>query len=104
MASSGRLHPERKSDVNSPVDNEKKGRHDAGEPGPSTIKDVAGLAGVSTATVSRVMNDAGYVSCSTRSKVLNAISRLKYCPNVYAAELRRNPRKHETEVSALTVI
>jgi Bacterial regulatory proteins, lacI family len=68
---------------------------------PSTIRDVAGLAGVSTATVSRVVNDAGYVSCTTRSKVLTAISRLQYCPNTYAAELGRTPRKHGLDVSAL---
>ncbi|WP_317891673.1 LacI family DNA-binding transcriptional regulator [Acidicapsa acidisoli] len=68
---------------------------------PSTIRDVAGLAGVSTATVSRVVNDAGYVSCTTRSKVLTAISRLQYCPNTYAAELGRTPRKHGMNASSV---
>jgi regulatory LacI family protein len=68
---------------------------------PSTIRDVAGLAGVSTATVSRVVNQAGYVSRKTRSKVLAAISRLHYCPNAYAAELGRIPRKHGLDVSGL---
>jgi hypothetical protein len=43
-----------------------------------TLRDVAQLSGVSTATVSRVINRAGNVSSKTRSKVLSAISRLKY--------------------------
>ena len=54
-----------------------------------TLRDVAQLAGVSTATVSRVMNGAENVSCSTRSKVLSAVSKLKYSPDIHAVELRR---------------
>ena len=54
-----------------------------------TIKDVAKLAGVSTATVSRVLTDAGNVSGETRTKVLTAIARLQYCRNAHAAELGR---------------
>jgi transcriptional regulator with XRE-family HTH domain len=54
-----------------------------------TLRDVAQLAGVSTATVSRVMNGAETVSSHTRSKVLSAISRLKYSPDVHAVELGR---------------
>src|SRR5580698_4122256 len=46
-----------------------------------TVKDIANLAGVSIATVSRVTNEAGNVSHETRSKVLWAISTLQYCPN-----------------------
>jgi len=56
---------------------------------PSTVKDVARLAGVSTASVSRVVNGAANVSCITKAKVFAAISRLKYSPNAYAAELGR---------------
>jgi hypothetical protein len=59
----------------------------------ATIKDVAGLAGVSTTTVSRVMNGAGNVSGETKTKVLTAISSLQYCPNGNAAELRRANRR-----------
>jgi transcriptional regulator with XRE-family HTH domain len=55
----------------------------------SRAKDVAKMAGVSTTTVSRVANGDANVSRRTRSKVLSAISKLKYQPNEYAAELRR---------------
>jgi hypothetical protein len=54
-----------------------------------TLIDVARTAGVSTATVPRVINWAANVSDNTRSKVLSAISRLKYSPDVHAVELRR---------------
>jgi len=53
------------------------------------LTDLAELAGVSTATVSRVMNGCGKVSIDTRTKVLSAISKLKYSPNAHAAELGR---------------
>ena len=55
----------------------------------TTIKDVAELAAVSTATVSRVMNGTGNVSGETRTRVLTAISSLQYYPNAHAAELGR---------------
>ena len=62
-----------------------------------TLKDVAQTAGVSTATVSRVINGADSVSDKTKSKVLSAISALKYSPDIHAVELRRGkgraPRK-----------
>lgn len=53
-----------------------------------TIRDVAKLAGVGTTTVSRVANGASNVSDETRTKVLTAISRLQYCPNSHAINLR----------------
>jgi DNA-binding LacI/PurR family transcriptional regulator len=52
-----------------------------------TVKDVARFAGVSTATVSRVLNDAGRVSSTARAKVMRAISSLRYRPNAHASEL-----------------
>ena len=36
-----------------------------------TIKDIAEMAGVSKATVSRVMNNSGYVAAETRAKIEN---------------------------------
>lgn len=55
----------------------------------STMKDVARVAGVSTATVSRVISGGESVSGKTRTEVLKAVSSLRYCPNAHAAELGR---------------
>jgi DNA-binding LacI/PurR family transcriptional regulator len=57
-----------------------------------TVIDIARLAGVSTATVSRVVNGSGTVSREAKKKVLNAVSGSKYCPNNHAAELGRGNR------------
>ena len=54
----------------------------------STIVDVAAQAGVSTATVSRVVNGAGAVAAATRDKVLAAVTRLQYRPDATARALR----------------
>jgi DNA-binding LacI/PurR family transcriptional regulator len=51
------------------------------------IKDVAQLAGVSTATVSHVINNTRFVGEETRQKVLVAIARTNYQPNIYARNL-----------------
>jgi LacI family transcriptional regulator len=48
---------------------------------------VAELAGVSTATASRVINDTGYVSEANRRRVLRAVQKLNYYPNAYARTL-----------------
>ncbi len=63
----------------------------------TTIKDVAELAAVSTATVSRVVNGTGNVSGETRTRVLTAISSLQYYPNAHAAELGRTRGRGLTE-------
>ena len=47
----------------------------------ATIYEVSKLAGVSLATVSRVMNDSGRVSDKTRDKELEAMCKLDYRPN-----------------------
>lgn len=57
---------------------------------PFTVKDVARLAGLSIATVSRVVNGSQNVSYEARAKVLSAISRLEYCPNPHAAMMGRS--------------
>jgi len=54
----------------------------------STIKDVARQAGVSTMTVSRVINNTGYIRTETRARVELAISELGYLPNALARSLR----------------
>lgn len=54
----------------------------------ATIADVAKLAGVSTGTVSRVMNGAENVHPETRAKVQHAIEQLEYEPNFQARSLR----------------
>ena len=53
----------------------------------ATIYEVSELAGVSLATVSRVMNNNGKVSDKTRKKVLNAMEQLGYRPNSVAQSL-----------------
>ncbi|MGN0623230.1 MAG: LacI family DNA-binding transcriptional regulator [Oscillospiraceae bacterium] len=59
-----------------------------------TIKDVAREAGVSVATVSRVLNGSTNVSESSSKLVRDTIERLNYSPNF----LGRNLRKCETNV------
>ncbi|MDI3531363.1 MAG: LacI family transcriptional regulator, purine nucleotide synthesis repressor [Candidatus Atribacteria bacterium] len=54
-----------------------------------SIKDVAKLAGVSIATVSRVINNSGKVSPERRSRVIEAIEKLNYQPNLLARGLRQ---------------
>jgi len=54
----------------------------------TTISDVAKRAGVSAVTVSRVINNSGYVSPTTRAKVMRAIEELGYVPSSVAQSLR----------------
>ncbi len=51
------------------------------------IKDVAKLAGVSTATVSHVINKTRFVSDETKRRVLGAIENAGYTPNIHARNL-----------------
>lgn len=53
-----------------------------------TIHDVAKKAGVAPITVSRVINNSGYVSDHVRAKVNLAIKELGYVPNVIARSLK----------------
>lgn len=54
-----------------------------------TIKDVARAAGVSTATVSHVVNGTKFVSQSARQRVQDAVDALGYRPSGVASSLRR---------------
>jgi DNA-binding LacI/PurR family transcriptional regulator len=55
--------------------------------GPARIADVAALAGVGVATVSRVMNGSAHVRPATRDRVLQAIRALNYRPSSVARNL-----------------
>lgn len=52
-----------------------------------SLKDVAKKAGVSPTTVSRVLNNRGYISEKTRKKVYEAMEELNYQPNEIARAL-----------------
>lgn len=56
----------------------------------ATINDVCKLAGVSKATVSRVLNETGQVKAQTREAVLAAMQQLGYQPNSLAQALATN--------------
>lgn len=52
-----------------------------------SLEEVAKRAGVSTATVSRVLNNAHLVKHSTRTRVMSVIEELNYHPNLHARTL-----------------
>ncbi len=56
----------------------------------ATIKKVAIEAGVLTATVSRALNESGYVSVEIRERVLGAASKLNYQPSAIARSLKQD--------------
>jgi LacI family transcriptional regulator len=53
-----------------------------------TVHDVAKRAGVSPITVSRVINNSGYISAETKTRVETAIKEIGYVPNTLARGLR----------------
>ncbi len=59
----------------------------------ATIKDVARLAGVSVATVSRVINDSPKASEASRLAVTSAMESLSYHPNAKRARWHSRQRK-----------
>ena len=65
----------------------------------TTVLDVAKRAGVAPITVSRVINNSGYISQATRERVEAAVKELGYVPNTLARGLRS---KH-TRMLALVV-
>jgi LacI family transcriptional regulator len=53
----------------------------------ATIRDVAKIAGFSVATVSRVINQSGYVNKDTENKIKESMLQLQYTPNSFARGL-----------------
>jgi len=56
----------------------------------ATMKDVAKLAGVSTSTVSHVINQTHFVSPAMKNRVQRAIDKLNYRPSALARSLKIN--------------
>ncbi len=54
-----------------------------------TINDIAKRAKVSSATVSRVLNNSGYVKEETRQRILVAIKEMNYTPSAIARSLSK---------------
>src|SRR5271169_132845 len=52
-----------------------------------TMRDVANKAGVSPATVSRVLNKTQYIAPETEQRVLEVVRQLNYYKNVHARRL-----------------
>lgn len=59
----------------------------------ATIRDVAKLAGLSVATVSRAINGSGYVSEESRQKIEHAVAELDFRPNEVARSLFQKKSK-----------
>lgn len=59
----------------------------------TTIRDIAKLANVSVATVSRIINNSGKVSASTKEKVNKIINETNYHPNQVARTLYQKRSK-----------
>ncbi|ELJ8442399.1 substrate-binding domain-containing protein [Vibrio cholerae] len=59
----------------------------------ATMKDIARLAGVSTSTVSHVINKSRFVSDEIAERVNNAAQQLNYAPSALARSLKMNRTK-----------
>ena len=55
----------------------------------ATLKDVAKASGLTVGTVSRVLNNRGYISDKTREKVYQVMKELNYQPNETARALSK---------------
>ncbi|PYZ94393.1 LacI family transcriptional regulator [Salipaludibacillus keqinensis] len=64
-----------------------------------TIKDIAKIAGTSVTSVSRVLNNRGYLSEELKSKVFQAMEELNYQPN----EVARSLQKKQSQIIGLIV-
>lgn len=71
----------------------------SGKKSPPTIYDVAQLAGLSIATVSRVLNTSERVSEASRQKVMRAVDQLGYVPQ---AQMRSRALRGARRIGVLT--
>jgi LacI family transcriptional regulator len=67
-----------------------RGNRKAGSDTMTTIVEVARLAGVSTSTVSHVINGTRHVEADTRQRVLDAIEKTSYRQDALARAMRRS--------------
>ena len=65
------------------------------------IREIAARAGVSTGTVSRVLNHHDCVAPNTCERVLQEIGRVDWRPNSSAQNLRRSRRAEPTAAGAV---
>ena len=64
---------------------------------PPSIRDIAEIAGVSVATVSRVLNKKGKYSATTEKRVLAVVNSCGYISNMSAKSLREHGRAHRAQ-------
>ena len=69
-----------------------------------TLQEVARRARVSTATVSRVLNNPDSVKSTTRARVLKIVQELKYSPNLHARGLANGEGRPFTPTMVQRVI
>ena len=60
----------------------------------ATISDIAKAAGVSIATVSRVLSKPDVVKSATRQRVMEVVDKMGYQPNALAQQLRMQETKN----------
>jgi LacI family transcriptional regulator len=82
----------KRADISGPVPADGSGSADAASPGANanraaTIRDVATRAGVSVATVSRVITGNYPVAAPTKNRVMRAVRELDYVVNAHARAL-----------------
>src|SRR5438552_8858494 len=65
----------------------------------ATLRDVAGLAGVSTMTVSRVVNNPRDVKSEARARVESAIAQLGFVPSAVGRLLAQKRRRTSLSIS-----
>lgn len=60
----------------------------------TTLKDVAKLANVDVSTVSRALNNSGYVHPQTKKRIMDAVEKLSYKPNLLIKGVKKGKRKN----------